>query len=293
MPDLKPPSYPEVESEDIPGFHWPDGKRCGVTIGWHVDGEAGPVGWNREAAGHVAAMSEAAYGIVTALPRILDMHRRLGVPATFFVPAHIAERYPSAIEGIMRDGHELAHHGYMHENVFLLSRSEQQEMFAHGSDVLKSLTGKAPRGWSAPGWGVNAATLDVMIDLGMRYDASLMDRDRPYELTTSAGSLIELPIAMSLDDWALFGVSLFPSGSAVLASAEEARVIWLEEFLGLRHFGGLFNTTFHPNLMGRPGRLLMLERLLEQLRGHDDVWWGTCEALADYSRVQADGKEEG
>ena len=215
----------------------------------------------------------------------------------------IAERYPSAIEGILRDGHELAHHGYMHENVFSLSRSEQQEMFAHGSDVLKSLTGKAPRGWSAPGWGVNAATLDVMIDLGMRYDASLMDRDRPYELTTSAGSLIELPIAMSLDDWALFGVSLFPSGSAVLASAEEARVIWLEEFLGLRHFGGLFNTTFHPNLMGRPGRLLMLERLLEQFSSNTMYTYRLAEGLvsdalkeiaakADNGRISIDRVEE-
>ena len=280
MIDLSPPAYPEVSQRTPADFAWPDRAACGVVIAWHVDGEAGPVGWDRDAARHVAAVSEAAYGVTTALPRILALHRERRIPATFFLPAHVAERHPDAVEAILRDGHEIAHHGYLHENVFGLGAGDTRAVFEHAAAILERLTGRAPRGWSAPGWGVDAAALEVMAALGLVYDASLMERDLPYFVGTAAGELVELPISLVLDDWALFGASLHGGGAASIATAAEACRIWREEFDGMRRYGGLFQTTFHPNLLGRPGRLLELERLLDHMQGFDDVWWGSCEAAA-------------
>ncbi len=282
MSNIVSPSYPNISSYEIETFEWPDGKACGVTLGWHVDGEAGPVGWDLRAADHVAAVTEAAYGVTTALPRILEIHRELSIPGTFFVPAHVVERHPAAIEAILADGHEIAHHGYLHENVFSLDGARQREIFEYANSILEAATGRRPRGWSAPGWGVNADTLEVILETGMIYDASLMERDRPYVVVLPRGALVELPISMILDDWALFGASLYPNGSAATASAETARQIWQEEFDGMRHYGSYFNTTFHPNLLGRPGRMRMLRSLLAYMRSFDDVWWGTCEQLASH-----------
>ena len=289
VPDLSPPNYPDIRLSTLSGFVWPEGKSCGVTIGWHVDGEAGPIGWDRGAVEHVTAMSEAAYGITTAMPRILALHRDLEIPATFFVPAHVAERHPAMIDAILAGGHEIAHHGYMHENLFGMAAEDQRAVFARATEVLERLTGRAPRGWSAPGWGVDARTLEMMAELGFAYDASLMEYDVPHLVETAKGPLIELPTSLVLDDWALFGGSLYPTGSAVTAPAEDARRIWLEEFVGLRRFGGLFHTTFHPNLMGRPGRLVMLEQLFTEMRAYDDVWWSTCEVAADHASTFAVG----
>ena len=72
--------------------------------------------------------------------------------------------------------------------------------------------------------------------------------------------------------------------------ADHARQIWQEEFDGLRQYGGLFHSTFHPNLTGRPGRLRMLAQLFEQMRAWDDVWWGTCEQAAKWM-MQLDEQE--
>tara|TARA_B100000676_G_scaffold213248_1_gene209657 strand:+ start:194 stop:1072 length:879 start_codon:yes stop_codon:yes gene_type:complete len=282
MVDLTSPLYPGITVRAPRGFIWPDGASCGVTLAWHVDGEAGPMASDRNAVNHIAAISEAAYGVTTAMPRILALHRDLEIPGTFFVPAHVAERHPVMIEAILRDGHEVAHHGYMHENVFALDDTDERAVFEHGSVILERLTGKAPRGWSAPAWGVKAHTLELMAELGITYDASLMEHDTPQIIETRCGDLVELPISMVLDDWALFGSSLYWGGHVALSSAEEAETIWREEFDGLHRYGGLFHTTLHPNLMGRPGRLVMLERLFRHLRGLDDVWWGTCEQLADH-----------
>lgn len=288
MIDLAPPSYPDLRFRDIPGFAWPGGAACGVTFAWHVDGEAGPMASDRRAVEHAAAISEAAYGVVTAIPRILRLHRELDVPATFFVPGHVAERHPAMIEAILEDGHEVAHHGYMHENVFGMAEDDERALFEHAAAILERLTGAPPRGWSAPGWGATAQTLEIMAGMGMDYDASLMERDAPYMVDTRCGTLVELPISMVLDDWALFGSSLYWGSHVYLDTAAHAEQTWCEEFEGMRRYGGLFQTTFHPNLTGRPGRLVMLERLLRHMRSFDDIWWGTCAQAARHARALAD-----
>ena len=81
MVDLEPPSYPDISAIPIPDFAWPPGAVCGVTIGWHVDGGAGPLATERRSVNHVTAISDAAYGVTTAIPRILALHRELEVPA--------------------------------------------------------------------------------------------------------------------------------------------------------------------------------------------------------------------
>ena len=140
------------------------------------------------------------------------------------------------------------------------------------ASVLESRTGQPPLGWSAPSWGLSAETFDVLVSLGLVYDASLMEFDRPHRVRCADAELIELPISTVLDDWALFGASL-DAGSTFAAPAHHALEIWGEEFDGLRSVSGYFNSTFHPHLSGRPGRLKMLEQLFRHMRTFDDVWF--------------------
>jgi hypothetical protein len=105
---------------------------------------------------------------------------------------------------------------------------------------------------------------------------------------TPRGSLVELPISMILDDWELFGGSLFPNGGGVNAPVDHAYQIWRDEFEGLRFYGGLFTTTFHPNLLGRPSRIRMLHRLFSHMKSFDDVWWATYADIAAYVRAQVE-----
>jgi len=272
----------------LPNFHWPEGKRCAVAIGWHVDGESAPIAGDPRNTHHLAALSEGAYGLSTALPRLLDLHRELEVPASFFIPGYVAELHPESVQQVVAAGYEVAHHGYLHENVFTLDEAEERSVFQRGSQILTELTGQRPTGWSAPGWGLRASTLDILIEMGMLYDSSLMEYDTPYLVETPRGSLVELPISMILDDWELFGGSLFPNGGGVNAPVDHAYQIWRDEFEGLRFYGGLFTTTFHPNLLGRPSRIRMLHRLFSYMKSFDDVWWGTYADLAAYVRAQAE-----
>jgi peptidoglycan/xylan/chitin deacetylase (PgdA/CDA1 family) len=94
--------------------------------------------------------------------------------------------------------------------------------------------------------------------------------------------IVELPVQWLLDDAPFF---LFGGGRPrPISSAENVFQAWTEEFRGIYRYGGLFNLTMHPQIIGRPGRLMMLERMIDFIKGFPDVWFATGSEVADYWR---------
>ena len=74
-------------------------------------------------------MSMGSYGPKTGMPRILDLLDRYSIKTCVFIPGWIVERYPALCEDILRRGHEVGHHGYLHEKPFFMkSRSEERRV---------------------------------------------------------------------------------------------------------------------------------------------------------------------
>ena len=94
---------------------WPDDIRCVVALGFDVDGVSGAINRNPDSARFPTLMSMREYGPSVAMPRILDMLDRHGIPASFYVPGFVAETHVALVQDIAARGHEIAHHGYMHE----------------------------------------------------------------------------------------------------------------------------------------------------------------------------------
>jgi hypothetical protein len=67
-----------------------------------------------------------------------------------------------------------------------------------------------------------------------------------------------------------------------LQSPEIVFGIWRDEFLGFSEWGGLFNLTCHPQVIGHPSRLLMLRKLIRLMKRHRGVWWATASEVASY-----------
>ncbi|HEY9648425.1 MAG TPA: polysaccharide deacetylase [Chroococcidiopsis sp.] len=262
-------------------IEWPDGNRCAVALSFDVDGESGMLQADPQNADRLSVMSWARYGPKVGAPRILDMLKEKGVQASFFVPGYTAELYPRLIERISAEGHEVGVHGYMHEKLSDLDPYEEEEILVKTCTILKRLTGKAPVGYRAPWWELNPGSPSLLVRHGMLYDSSLMDDDRPYMMATGSGSLIEVPIHWTNDDWEQFAfLADPPTGSGVIETCEKAFQLWKEEFDGHYHYGTMFVLTMHPEVIGRPARVLMLSRMIDYIRSHEGVWLTTCEAIA-------------
>src|SRR3989338_7671094 len=72
------------------------------------------------------------------------------VKLTFFIRAWCIEQYPQAVEAILKGGHEIAHHGFLHEHPRELSDDEEAHWLDRGIEVIVRATGQRPRGWRAP-----------------------------------------------------------------------------------------------------------------------------------------------
>ena len=127
----------------------------------------------------ITDISQGVYGPKVGLPRILDMLKRQGIKATFFVPGWVAEKYQEQIKRIAAEGHEIAHHGYLHEDCSKLTIKQERAMLIRGSEALKRVTGKSPGGARLV---LGKNTLRLLSEMGFEYESTLMDDDEPYRV---------------------------------------------------------------------------------------------------------------
>lgn len=267
---------------------WPDGKTAAAAFTFDVDAESAVL-WNNEAVGaRMSVMSHQAYGPLVGVPRILDLLERHQIASTFFVPGHTADRYPDAIRSIVAAGHEIAHHGYLHEQPTTLTLEQEIDVLDRGLAALADVAGVRPSGYRAPMWDLSWRTPALLAERDFLYDSSLMDSDHPYELAITPGadqSLVEIPIQWALDDWEQYCYLPDISGSGLIESPRKAREIWQLEFDGLRRAGGCWVLTNHPFLTGRPSRAAELDDLMRYVLDHDDVWTTNLATIAEHVRT--------
>src|SRR5579872_5473210 len=101
---------PKLRFMPPPRFSWPAENRCATMICFDVDGETTALSEDAALASRRTLMSQCEYGPRIGVPRLLGLLAHLKIPATFFVPAYIAENHPKMIEAIVAGGHEIGLH---------------------------------------------------------------------------------------------------------------------------------------------------------------------------------------
>ena len=270
-------------------IQWPEGKKSAAAFTFDVDAESAVL-WNAPGnANRMSVMSHQAYGPLVGVPRLLRMLDHHQIRSTFFVPGYTAHRYPGVVRDIARAGHEIAHHGYMHEQPSAMDLSSQINNLDRGLDALDDVAGVRPVGYRAPMWDLSWETPALLAERGFLYDSSLMDADMPYELSLTPGSeqsIVEIPIQWALDDWEQYCFLPDISGSGLIETPAKARELWTSEFEGLHADGGCWVLTNHPFLSGRPGRARQLSELMGEIVATPGVWIASLEEIAQHTRNQ-------
>ncbi len=238
---------------------------------------------------------------VTGARRLLDLLGAERVPSTWFIPGHTIESYPASVAAVRDAGCEIEHHGWTHRVPATLSREEENEELERGIDAIRSLTGRKPIGYRSPAWDLSPHSIELLLHHGFEFDSSLMGHDTlPYqvrqgdraELLTplvrgADTDLVEMPIHWSLDDFPHFEYTRSDAG--ILPGHMNAGLVlenWLGDFEWMRRMAqwGVLTYTFHPHVIGRGHRLLMLEQLLHALREQGATFVTMADALLDYRR---------
>ena len=226
-------------------------------------------------------ISRGDFGIV-AVPRILALLHRHGIPTTWFIPGHTIESYPACARQVADAGHEIGNHGWTHRIPSTLGRDGEEEELVRSNAAIVALTGRAPRGYRSPSWDLSPHSVELLLKHGFVYDSSMMGHDiSPYQarigdetellhpMRFGADSpLVEMPVSWSLDDYPHF--EFMRTEHTILPGLMNARAVFqnfTDEFTYMKKHvdWGVLTYTFHPHVVGRGQRMLALEHFIETL----------------------------
>ncbi|MEO0475262.1 MAG: XrtA system polysaccharide deacetylase [Planctomycetota bacterium] len=134
---------------------------------------------------------------------ILNEHKTTG---TFFLLGWVAERYPAMVRRIASAGHEIGSHSYWHREVYDHTPMSFREDLKRSIGVLEQTSGRQILGFRAPSFSIKPGcewAWDIMLDEGLRYDASVFPVSRAhggYALPTSDATAMATPTGRSIDE---------------------------------------------------------------------------------------------
>ena len=255
---------------------WPNGARCAVCFAFDFDAESLlHLYYPEDSRRRITLASTLRYGAKVAIPRIVSIWKHFGIRQTVFVPGWCVEAYPAAIEALLADGHELGHHGWLHERPNQLSADDERRVLERGMTAIEKASGKAPVGYRCPSGAFSEFTLDLLIEHGFKYDASLGGDDVPYLIEGNRGRLVELPSDHSLDDWPQYvNIKEFNMGMTI-QSPERAMDVFRADFDAAWNHGGLWAAIWHPFVSGRLARAEAMVAMIEHMKAKGGVWFAT------------------
>lgn len=271
----------------IPTVTWPGGATSAVAFTFDIDAETMWTSRDPRNASRPSVVSHGRYDVETGLAVVLDFLDRNGLSSTFFVPSLVAETHPDAVREVVRRGHEVAHHGYDHTSVEDFTPEQERQRIRESLETIASIAGKPPIGYRAPLYGVTDATWGILDSLGFQFSSNLMDAIHPY---IHAGTgVVEVPTQWVLDDGLYFLAAYFPPNYRQPKSSRETAEIWCGEVRANAAYGALTTLTLHPQLIGRPARIGILEQVLEAAGEVGGVWFPRLDELAAHVRATAGG----
>lgn len=135
-------------------------------------------------------------GVTDGLPRVLDLLDAERVRVTCFCTGEVAERYPSAVQEIMRRGHELGCHGHTHRPFDTLDPVAARREVELSTAALRSF-GAAVRSFRAPNLRFPDAYLPLLEEHGYRVDSSQAKYKGAYYTSTARTTLTRVPASMT------------------------------------------------------------------------------------------------
>ena len=216
------------------------------------------------------------------MPRILDLLKKYNIRASWFIPGHTLETYPVECKKIFDAGHEIGHHGWTHMPPNDMTREQEEGGLVRANEQIKKLTGRYARGYRSPSWDLSPHSVELMLKHGFFYESSMMGNDHmPYrirqgdviELEKPAvfgkeTKLIEMPVSWTLDDYPHF--EFLRTKATILQGLMNAEAVlgnWIADFRYMKSITdwGILNYTFHPFVIGRGHRMVVLDKLLRTL----------------------------
>jgi peptidoglycan/xylan/chitin deacetylase (PgdA/CDA1 family) len=210
------------------------------------------------------------------LHRLFARHE---LPVSVFGVAMALERNPGVVAAMQSSGWEIASHGYRWIDYQNVDETTEREHLKKALAIHERVTGEPPAGWYLGRCGPNSHRIAAE-EGGFAYNSDTYADDLPYWDYSFATPQLMLPYTLDANDMRFATPQGFNSGQQFFEYLKDSFDVLYEEGSRMMSIG------LHCRLAGRPGRLAALERFINHVQSHDDVWVARRIDIAKHWREQ-------
>ncbi len=222
---------------------------------------------------HLSMESIYEYGSRVGAWRILREFERRALPLTVFGVAMAMQRNPELTAACVEAGHEVASHGWRWIHYQTIDEATEREHIARAVAIHRELTGAAPLGWYTGRDSPNTRRL-IVEHGGFEYDSDYYGDELPFWLpvTTADGRAVQqlvVPYTLDANDMRFATPQGFNTATQFFDYLRDSfDVLYAEGAERSR----MLSIGMHGRLLGRPGRFVALQRFLDHVARHPQVW---------------------
>jgi len=217
------------------------------------------------------------YGSRVGFWEVFRQIRSRHLPATVFAVGMALERNPEAVAELASSDWEVACHGHRWIDYQRIAAEIERDHMARNVEVITRLIGRPPVGWYTGRPGPNTRRL-VVESGGFLYDSDAYSDDLPYWTRVEGRAHLIVPYAFDTNDSRLQRGGDFARGEDYFSYCRDA-FDWLYA-QGRSGRPRMLSLGLHGRIIGRPGRIGALARLLDHIQSHEAVHFCTREAIA-------------
>ena len=217
---------------------------------------------------HINMESLYEYGSRRGFWRIHELFQKKKIPLTIFGVAMALERNPEVCKAIKDANYEIACHGWRWIDYQNISKSVEKKHMDLAIKTIKKIFGQRPLGWYTGRCSPNTREL-VMNEGGFLYDSDSYSDDLPYFEKRNNKKQLIVPYTLDNNDMRFATNQGFNSGDQFYNYLKDSfDVLYKEGEANPK----MMSVGLHCRIVGRPGRLKSLERFLDYVLEHKDVW---------------------
>jgi len=217
------------------------------------------------------------YGSRVGFWELMRMFKDRQIDATVYAVGMALERNPEAAAALAASGLEVACHGQRWIDYQNVDEAVERADIRRNIEVITRLIGRPPVGWYTGRPSPNTRRLVVETG-GFLYDSDAYNDDLPYWVRVGETNHLVLPHSFDTNDSRLQRGGDFATGEDFFRYCRDA-FDWLYR-LGCEGRARMLTISLHGRIVGRPGRLGALARLLDHFQGHTGVWFCSREKIA-------------
>ncbi len=260
---------------------WPQGARLAVWVIPNIEHFEIDVGFNGGSAPDIPNIAFREYGNRVGIWRVMDVLDKYRIRATVALNSAVCEHYPVIIEEGLRRGWEFMGHGISNSQPLAgMGEEEEGQVVRSTLETIGAAIGKRPEGWLSPHLAETYNTPDILAREGIRYLCDWCCDDQPFPMKVKQGTLISVPYGGDMNDMRSFRSYHLLAEQFCQIVKDQFDVLYEEGAAS----GRVMAIALHPFLSGHASRINYLDKILDYITGHKDVWLATGSEIANWYR---------